>query len=68
MEFQADGVNQATEATVDFIVGAKLGSFPAAVIREGKRCLIDGCALHRPWPLDSCLQCNPPLAQLAARH
>jgi len=48
VEFQADGVNnvnKATEATVDFIVGAKLGSFPAAVIREGRRCLIDGCAV-----------------------
>jgi 2-methylcitrate dehydratase PrpD len=38
-------VNKATEATVDFILAAKLASFPEPVIREGKRCLVDGFAV-----------------------
>lgn len=39
---RGDEIRGTTAALADFIVGASLASFPASVVTQGKRCLIDG--------------------------
>jgi 2-methylcitrate dehydratase PrpD len=40
-----DALKGSTRAVVDFVAGSKLDQFPAEVLAQGKRCLIDGFAM-----------------------
>jgi 2-methylcitrate dehydratase PrpD len=40
-----DAVKGSTRAVVDFVTAARLEQFPADVVTQGKRCLIDGLAM-----------------------